>query len=296
MAPRWQLLPPVKLLLVLSLILTPTLGLAAARGNSLADRMDRVSKRWLEKPYLVDPLGEGPSGRFDRDPRLRLDGFDCTTFVETVIATAKSRSSSQVPGFMDRIRYSSARVGFETRNHFPDVDWIKNNTRAGFIRDVTNTVDAGALKTAEALIEKDNWYMLLPIERLSGIKDDKKLERLAELRSLSVRHGKEVSRVPYLDKNAIVAHPEILQKIPHGAVINVVRPNFDVTKAAGTHMNITHQGFAFHRDGKVIFRHASPTKDPVTGKGKVREQLLLDYVKDTVASPTIGGINVLVVL
>ena len=255
--------------------------------------MDRISLGFLDRPYLADPLGEGTGARYDGDPRLRLDGFDCTTFVETVIAISKSRNSAETSRRMDRIRYRKGRVGFETRNHFPDVDWIRNNTQAKILKDITSTVDADATMIAEALIEKDEWYKLLSIERLSGIPETEKEARLTELRGLSVHHGKQLSRVPYLDKRAIVARPEILARIPSGSVINIVRPNFDATKGAGTHMNITHQGFAFHKSGVVYFRHASPTKDPVTGKGKVKEELLLDYVTATLSSPSIGGINIL---
>ncbi|MES2963180.1 MAG: N-acetylmuramoyl-L-alanine amidase-like domain-containing protein [Bdellovibrionota bacterium] len=281
----------MKRLLVLVLIAFPFVAQATPRA--LAERMDRVSSQFIGKPYLIDPLGEGPGARFDQDPRLRLDGFDCTTFVETVVSIAKARRSNDVERWMDRIRYANGKVGFETRNHFPDVDWIANNTRARIVTDITRTIDRDALATAEALIEKDSWYALLKIERLSGIAETEKPARLIELRSLGAKHGKTISRVPYLRKHAIVAHPEILERIPHGAIVNVVRPNFDVTKGAGTHMNITHQGFAFHKNGVVYFRHASPTPDPVTGQGKVTEIPLLDYVHGTLPSKTIDGINVL---
>jgi hypothetical protein len=285
-------LGPVKRLLVLALISLPLA--AQATGSSLAERMDRISSQFIGKPYLEEgPLGEGDGGRFDRDPRLRLDGFDCTTYVETVISIAKSRQKKDILGWMDRIRYRDGKVGFETRNHFPDVDWIANNTRARIVKDITHRLDQDAVAVAEALIEKDEWYKLLPMTRLSGIPDGEKDARLTELRAIGATQGKIVSRVPYLRKQAIVERPEILQRIPHGSIINIVRPNFDATKGAGTHMNITHQGFAFHKNGVVYFRHASPTKDPATGKGKVTEIPLLEYVQGTIPSKTIDGINVL---
>lgn len=294
MALKSQGFDPVKRLLLLALIASPLA--ARAVESSIGTRLDFVSSQYMGKPYVVDPLGEGEKGRFDRDPRLRLDGFDCTTFVETMLAIAKSRRSSDVPRWMDRIRYENGVVGFETRNHFPDADWIANNSKAGYVKDVTARVaksHPGALAMAEALIEKDGWYKLLSIDRLSGIPESEKATRLEELHGLSARQGKEIARVPYLVKTEIVAHPEILQRIPHGAIINIVRPNFDVTKGAGTHMNITHQGLAFHRGGVVYFRHASPPKKNPDRDGKVLEVPLLDYVQGTLSSPSIGGINVL---
>lgn len=296
LASKSQPFDPVKRLLVLAILTSPLFTHAAATEPALAKRMDQVSAQFIGRPYIVDPLGEGDRGHFDRDPRFRLDGFDCTTFVETVLSISKARRSSEVPKWMDKIRYEKGVVGFETRNHFPDADWIANNVRARLVKDVTAQVaktQPSSLAWAVALIEKDEWYKLLPIERLSGIPENEKAERLEELHSLSVNHGKSVARVPYLVKTEIVAHPELLLRIPHGSIINVVRPNFDVTKVAGTHMNITHQGFAFQRDGVVYFRHASPKKDPATGQGRVYETPLLEYVQGTLATASIGGINIL---
>lgn len=264
--------------------------------------MDRYSSKLLGQPYIVDPLGEGEDATFDRDPRFREDGFDCTTFVETVVAVAKAKTKAAILQYMDTIRYKYGQYGevsFETRNHFTGLDWIKHNSRIGLMKDITQQIAPESTYLAEAEINKEEWYKKLKPERLSGIPEDQKEATLAKLHKLSSKFMKtKVEKVPFLYKYDLVAHPEIIQRIPHGSIINIVRPNWDLTQAGGTHMNISHQGLAFHKDGVVYFRNAKVVyKDGQIdqSQSKVSEEPLLDYVKKMIPSKTIQGINVLIV-
>lgn len=290
----------MKKLFVSLIILVPILAHAEVRATNpkLADRMNRYSEKLLGQPYLVDPLGEGADGTFDRDPRFREDGFDCTTFVETVVSVAKAKRKVDILNYMDTIRYKFGQVSFETRNHFTGLDWIRNNSNIGLLRDITQSISPENTYLASALVEKDEWYKKLKIERLSGIPDDAKQQKLKELHSLSKRFGKKTEKVPFLHKQALVDHPEIIDRIPDGSIINIVRPNWDLTKGGGTHMNISHQGLAFHKNGVVYFRNAKAVyKDGelVKSESKISEEPLYDYIKRTVPSQTIQGINVLIV-
>ncbi len=58
------------------------------QAASLPQRVEAISELFLGVPYKLGALGEGPGGEFDRDPLIRFDAFDCTTFVETVMALA----------------------------------------------------------------------------------------------------------------------------------------------------------------------------------------------------------------
>lgn len=277
----------VRIYLVLLLLSYGQLSIAAE--SRLATRIDRISQQWLGKPYLSDPLGEGDNARYDRDPRFRLDAFDCTTFVESTIAVAKSRSQSDILPQMDRVRYSRGRVDFVTRNHIPGLDWIQNNIENGTLRDITVSIGKNKTKIAEAVIERDEWYQMLKPNRLSGIPETERESRLAELHRMGQTRNKEIERVPYLSKEDVVGNPSIVTSIPHGSVINIVRPNWDLRKLIGTRINISHQGLAIHRNGIVYFRHASQDLKVVT------EEPLASYMRRTLASETIQGINILAV-
>lgn len=280
----------MKTLWFASLLLIPTIASAGAGVRAtdarLADRMDRYSQRLMGQPYVGGALGEGSTGTFDRDPRFREDAFDCTTFVETVMAVAKAKTKAAIMTNMDKIRYKDGVVSFETRNHMPGIDWIKNNKSNGTLVDITRSIDPESTYMAEALIQKDEWFRKLGEGSLVGISDDEKTAKLDQLHALAKKFGKTVEKIPFLYKYKIVENPEILQRIPHGSIINIVRPKWNLVEAAGTHLNISHQGLAFHKEGVVYFRHAKVND-------KVTEEPLLDYVKRTIESPTIQGINVL---
>ena len=82
----------------------------------------------------------------------------------------------------------------------------------------------------------------------------------------------------------------VFQQIPDGAIVEIIRPNWDLTAAIGTHLNVSHLGSAFRHEGVLMFRNAS------TIKGLVVDQPLIEYLHDARQSPTIKGINVQVVI
>src|SRR5690606_32543867 len=93
--------PPLSVFLTLAAALAATSALAGPKGfnleshsakkygMSLPERVDKLSSIFLGSDYVGDPLGEGESGVYDRDPLYRFDAFDCTTYVETVLALSR---------------------------------------------------------------------------------------------------------------------------------------------------------------------------------------------------------------
>jgi hypothetical protein len=69
-----------------------------------------------------------------------LDRFDCVTYVETVLALARSADAAGFAGELRRIRYDGGEVAWRSRNHYM-TDWARRNARAGIVR----AVPAGAL-------------------------------------------------------------------------------------------------------------------------------------------------------
>lgn len=92
-----------------------------------ASRLEAASKALLGRPYLLGPLGEGDSALGEAKPRLRLDVFDCVTYLETSLAIAVSVDSSRFLATMDSIRYLGGKVEWKSRNHFFEGEWIPRN-------------------------------------------------------------------------------------------------------------------------------------------------------------------------
>jgi hypothetical protein len=97
--------------------------------------------------------------------------------------------------------------------------------------------------------------------------------------------------VPYIPLTALFGPGggQIFDRIPSGSVINVVRPNWDLVAQIGTHLNISHQGFAVRKNGLLYFLEASEVLE------KVAMVPMADYLREYLDSPTIKGIDVLVI-
>ncbi len=104
-----------------------------------------TGRSFLGVPYANSPLGEGIAP--DADPLIRFDVFDCTTFVETVLARADV-------GKLNKIRYKNGQVDFLNRNHFIESDWLINNS------DVVQNVSKKYAPTAvrHVVIDKQAWF------------------------------------------------------------------------------------------------------------------------------------------
>lgn len=186
--------------------------LAKVRGTTTAARIESASLQLLGAPYLDAPLGEGASSRYDAGPLVRLDGFDCTTFVETVLAAAKSKNVAEFEKTLQRIRYRNGQVGFATRNHFPCVDWIPQNSRNGILTDITEATGAAwGVEYATAEISKKGWAEKLGVGviRVPGLSDAERATRLAELQAKLQALPAEQPHLPYIPFTKFITRKEV---------------------------------------------------------------------------------------
>ncbi len=105
------------------------------RAQPVAVRVDSISRQFLGRPYVTNPLigsADTPEVFIAGIDGIR-GGFDCVTYVETVIARSYARNSKDYASFLRRIRYESGRVDWKRRNHYM-TNWIRNNARAGLVQ------------------------------------------------------------------------------------------------------------------------------------------------------------------
>lgn len=253
-------------------------------------QFEAFSKIFLGLPYgNGGPLGEGPQGRYDQDPLYRFDTFDCTTYVETIVSLALAKDVNEFESQMDDIRYEDGMVDYLKRNHFPSLQWIPNNVRNGLLSEINHQIlPQEELSVAEALINLPGWLQKHKIDAIKvplASQDERELI-LQELRAQAQFYSPMAARLTYIPIETLLKRPELIQKIPHGTIVNFVRPNWDLTEASGTHMNVSHQGLLF-RKGKVLYqRHASTSDDRI-----VAELPFLEYIKKFRNHPTLKGVH-----
>lgn len=100
------------------------------RQEPLGIRIEQASRRLLGRAYRGEPLIG--SAETPEVFTVSLDGFDCVTYVETVLALALASTPERVVAVVRRVRYRGGLVEWRRRNHYM-TGWIRNNVRAGFV-------------------------------------------------------------------------------------------------------------------------------------------------------------------
>lgn len=177
---------------------------------------------FLGARYINSPLGEGCAP--DSDPLIRFDAFDCTTFVETVMANGDIETLNQ-------IRYKGGKIGFLNRNHFIESDWLVNNSDR--VQNVS--ADYAQTKVRRVIIDKRSWF-----KKVHNIDTD--------FKPVAV----ELEYIPYE-----FAKDLIIEKT---MIVLFVADNADFRDKIGTDLAVVHMGLIMPNG---VLRHASSERGMV---------------------------------
>jgi hypothetical protein len=102
--------------------------------HCVGSRIDVLSRHFLGHSYQSNPL----IGSADTSEvfTASLDGFDCVTYIETILALARASNVDDFAEWLRKIRYDHGSIQWERRNHYMTF-WIRNNIREGIIRPVS---------------------------------------------------------------------------------------------------------------------------------------------------------------
>ena len=102
--------------------------------RSSTSRIDFFSCHFLGQPYKPNPLiGSADTAEVFT---ASFDGFDCVTYIETVIALARASNVDDFTEWLRKIRYERGRIRWERRNHYM-TQWIRNNLREGIVKPIS---------------------------------------------------------------------------------------------------------------------------------------------------------------
>ncbi len=102
--------------------------------RSAGDRIDVLSRHFLGHSYKPNPLiGSADTAEVFT---ASLDGFDCVTYIETILALARASNVDDFIEWLRKIRYEEGRIQWQRRNHYMTI-WLRNNIREGIIRPVS---------------------------------------------------------------------------------------------------------------------------------------------------------------
>ncbi len=223
-----------------SLSLEKLLQEAPHKGTT-NERVLFFAQSLLKTPYVAGTLEQ------EGEERLVVSeaGVDCTTFVELVSALSLTREGGyeQMKKELIRLRYANGIIdGYASRLHYFS-QWVEDNKRKGLVEEITNKYPhREATKTLNFMSTHASLY--------NALRGNTKNLALIEEREKEFANY----RYDYIPKEWLNQR-KITDKIKDGAIIALV------TNKAG--LDVSHLGFAIHRDNTLHLLHASQKQKEV---------------------------------
>ena len=181
---------------------------------------------------------------------VNLSGFDCTTFVETVLALAECAIQGKITPAQFRktlifIRYRQGTInGYSSRLHY-FADWLRDNEKKKILKDISRLFDA------EAQRKKIN-YMTTHRELYAALKNENEFQKMLVVE-------KNISRKVFhiISKDKV---PRQKAQIKNGDIIAFT------TDQEG--LDVTHTGFACWQGKNLHLLHASSKEGGVVISAK----------------------------
>ena len=238
---------------------------ASQNFKDAGQRKTFIARKFIGTPY--------ESGTLDTTPELvtvNLDGLDCTTFVDIVLAMSytvgEGRTSWRDFVYnLERMRYRGGEVnGYSSRLHYIS-DWFVDNIHRGNIEDATRLFPR--INYAVRSID----FMSSNREKYPALADDSEYEKIK-----NVEIGYRSHRFPYI-KTVDLARKETKAAFKEGDAVALV--------SNLKNLDVSHMGLVVFENGEPYLLHASSTD----GKVEISQRPLADYMK---RSRTVIGLRV----
>jgi hypothetical protein len=221
--------------------------------KSLAEIEMQVAELFLETPYVAGTLDKDSVEKLV----INLQGFDCVTFVENVVAlslTIKSGALSN-PDFVQyllQFRYRNSKLnGYASRLHYFS-EWLTDNQQKGLLSLVSDSLGDEGLDTQVDIISR-NWS-----ENKFAV--DTKL--LTQIKEAETRIAK--FKLKYITREKLET---VENQIQDGDIIAIT------TSING--LDVAHTGIAIHVNEQLHLCHASSA----LGKVVISDVPLSEYLQ-----------------
>ncbi len=231
-----------------------TIAIDGFLENDLGKTITAIGKTFKGTPYVAKTLEIGETESLV----INLQGLDCTTFVENVLAFSwllkdgKSDFETFI-NYLKTIRYKDGELdGYASRLHYFS-EWIANNESKGILKDITAEIGGTPItKKINFMSTHRNLYPFLS--------DENNFEKIKD--SEAFLNNQSICILP---QDQIAANEHLIKT---GDIIALT------TSIKG--LDITHTGFATReKDGKIHLLHASTSSMKV----EVSELPLVAYLK-----------------
>lgn len=275
--------------------------LTAKRTLSANQQIAWITQQLLDIPYLkTNAMGEGDwqprattyrggAIHLNQNPVYRLDGLNCQTFVQIVMALYYANNLNQFDRTLLKIAYGAAGnpegeiVHYFNRNHFIEGDFNPINQRNGWLSDVMN--DSELMPYTRRLtvtLTRQKWFSrqaLNPeeiVQVLSAENGSMMVKRLTTVYThLNFpKFDSETITLRYIPKEHLVIrqangsfkpNQPLLDQLPTPSILEIVRdPNrweefgMKVKDMIGSELSISHLGLLyrqrFQKNERIYFK------------------------------------------
>ena len=226
---------------------------SSSNDLSYGDLIVEIGRLFINAPYKEETLESQNKEKLI----VNVSGYDCTTFLETVLALAKCAATGKLSRFEFRkylklIRYRQGKVdGYSSRLHY-FTDWLRDSEKKKILKDVSRQFDA------EIQRKKIN-YMTLNRASFPAMKSEVEFLKMLIME-------KNISRKTFhiISKDKVSWQKT---KIKNGDVIAFT------TKDEG--LDVAHVGFAIWQGKNLHLLHASRKEGTVV----ISKKTLVAYLK-----------------
>jgi len=222
--------------------------------DQAGEELVAIGKTFIGTPYVAQTLETGTEESLVID----LEGLDCTTFVENVLALGliKKNSETNFDAFakaLEKIRYRDGNLdGYVSRLHY-FTEWIKNNESKGLVNDITEWLGGTE-------IEKELNFMTGHRSLYPALKDENTFQEMVNIEKGLPKNPYCVLTVEMLKENE--------DRVRSGDIIALA------TSIEG--LDVTHTGFAIRMaDDRIHLLHASSS-----GAVEISDLPLVEYLKN----------------
>lgn len=226
---------------------------ALSRNATPSERVVYIARQFMDTPYLTGTLESTPE-----DVTVNLEGMDCTTFVDNVLAMAYTIGEGRMSWRdftynLERMRYRGGRMnGYSSRLHYVSA-WITDNIHRGIITEVTANLPNVSYEV------KNIDFMSRNRDKYPVLSDSTEYARIREMESAYRNH-----RFPYIkSRNARTACPDLRE----GDIVAIT------TRTPG--LDVQHMGIVVKVDGEPHLLHASSVENKVA----ISQYTLDEYLK-----------------
>jgi hypothetical protein len=192
----------------------------------LRKRVQHLGRKNLGQPYEIYLLGEFPFEYHDPQPLISIGKSDCVVFSEHTYAMALAHDWKSFVTWLQRIRYKDGEIGLQTRNHYTEYDWDRNNS--WLVTDITTQLAGENASYDTSAYDKNRFFKRW---------------------RLTTNHMPDTLIWDYIPYEHV---PQILDSLQTGDFVNIVRgyPNG---------VWVGHVGLISRApDGTVNFLHSTP--------------------------------------